>query len=84
VIVTIVAVAHVRIGLWEDLVAGEIWAYCAFGVFCYHTVLVYLSHGRVMGTGPGYIPKNCDKLDTSKMSEELVNTLYEIKGEVMR
>ena len=83
-IVVIVAVAHVRVGLWEYLWAGEPMALLLLSVFSYHCLLIFMSHYRCMVTEPGYIPKNCEELDTSKMSPELVTTLYAIKCEVKR
>ena len=62
-IVTFVAFVTVRVGLWDHLWDGEPMAYFFLSVFCYHTVLIYLCHYRILATEPGYIPKNYEELD---------------------
>lgn len=67
-VVVTVQIGLLRIGLWEPLLNGEIWAYLNLLVFQYHCGMIFWSHFKCMTTEPGVLPKDYEELDYSKMA----------------
>jgi len=73
--VIIVQIGVVRVGIWDDLLAGEKGAYIHFAIFMYHCFMIFASHFKCMTSEPGILPKNVEKLKLSLMHEQ-VQKLY--------
>ena len=56
--------AMVRIGLWEQLLAGDPWGWFHLIVFHYHVALIIASHLKCMFTEPGVLPRDYEELDS--------------------
>ncbi len=68
VIVLTVQIGMIRVGVWEGMMKGELWAFINLAVFQYHCVMIFWSHFKCMTTEPGVLPKNYDTLSFKKMS----------------
>lgn len=58
-----VMVAFVRIGVWEELLAGDFKAYAHLAVFMFNVFFILASHIKCMTTQPGVLPKDYEELD---------------------
>jgi len=70
-IVFIVQYGFIRIGIWELLMEGSLWAYLHLVVFQFNVIMILASHIKCMTTEPGVLPIDHDELDTSKLPHEL-------------
>ena len=61
-IVILVYFTVVRIGIWEEILEGSLWAFVHFAVFQYHCFMIFYSHFKCMTTNPGTISKEIDIL----------------------
>ena len=57
--------AFVRIGIWEELMAGDKWAYIHLLIFHYNVFMIIASHLKCMTTEPGVLPRDYEELDAS-------------------
>jgi hypothetical protein len=62
-VVLIVEITLLRVGIWERILAGDVWAYGHLAVFQYHVCLIFASHIKCMTTQPGILPLNVDALN---------------------
>ncbi len=63
--------AFVRIGVWEDLLVGDPWAYLHMLVFHFNVFMIIASHLKCMTTEPGVLPRDYEELDPTKLPLEL-------------
>jgi hypothetical protein len=68
-------VGFIRIGLWEQLLAGQTSAYIHLAVFQYHCVMIFWAHFKCMTTDPGSLPKNYDSIMFKKLQPDMQRTL---------
>jgi hypothetical protein len=73
-----VQVAFIKVGVWEELYNGDLWAYLHLIVFTYNCLLIYASHLKCMLSEPGVLPRDYEELDGSKLPPELNQALYHI------
>ena len=66
-----VQLAFIRIGVWEELVSGDIWGYLHLLVFSYHVFMIIASHLKCMLSEPGVLPRDYEELDANKLPPEL-------------
>lgn len=66
-----VQLAFIRIAVWEQLIAGDPWAYLNMLVFNYNVFMIIASHLKCMLSEPGCLPKDYEELDGSKLPPEL-------------
>ena len=81
-VVLTVQVGMVRIGLWEGLQDGQLWAYINLLVFQYHVALIFWSHFKCMTTEPGVLPYDYEELDVDKMSPDLASAILAVQNEL--
>ena len=55
-IVVFVYLGFVRIGIWEEIQAGEPMAIIHFIIFQYNCFMIFMSHFKCMTTEPGVLP----------------------------
>ena len=84
VVVTTVQVGMIRIGLWEGLQEGELWAYINLIIFQYHCAMIFWSHTKCMTTEPGVLPKNYEELEIDKMSPDLASAILAVQQHVRK
>jgi hypothetical protein len=77
-----VQLGMIRIGLWERLMAGDIWAYIHLGVFQYHVALIFISHVKCMMSEPGVLPRKCNSLDFRRMGKPIQESIIQLRDEV--
>lgn len=63
--------AFIRIGVWEDLLAGNFWGYFHLAIFSFNVAMIIASHLKCMLTEPGALPRDYEELDSSKLPVEL-------------
>jgi hypothetical protein len=73
-----VSLAFVRIGIWDDLLAGNMWAYLHLSVFSYNVFMIIASHLKCMLSEPGVLPRDYEELDGNKLPSELSAALNHI------
>ena len=78
-----VQLAFIRVGIWEELVTGDIWGYIHLTIFLYHVFLIIASHLKCMLSEPGVLPRDYEELDSSKLPHELSLALQTIQNELM-
>lgn len=62
-----VQVGFIRLGIWEDILSGSIWAWLHLAVFSFNCTMIYASHFKCMTTEPGILPRDYEELDSSKL-----------------
>jgi hypothetical protein len=70
-IVLCVQCGFIRVGIWEDLLAGNTSAYIHLAFFQLTCALIFWSHLKCMTSEPGVLPKEYEELDCAKMAPEL-------------
>ena len=60
-----------RIGIWEDLMAGSYWAIFHLIIFSFNVFMIIASHIKCMTTEPGVLPRDYEELDSDKLPLEL-------------
>jgi hypothetical protein len=55
--------AFVRVGIWEELLVGDYWAYIHLSIFCFNVFMIIASHLKCMFTEPGVLPRDYEELD---------------------
>lgn len=83
-IVVFVYFGFVRIGIWEEILEGDIRAYIHFIVFQYHCFMIFLSHFKCMTTEPGLLPKEHEVLQFTKLPPALKRMLRSIAKEMKK
>ena len=83
-VVVFVYFGFVRVGIWEEVLAGDIKALLHFGVFQYHCFMIFLSHFKCMTTEPGVLPKDHEVLQFTKLPAELKKMLKSIARETKK
>lgn len=78
-----VQVAFIRIGVWDDLLAGNPWAYFHLAIFLFNVSMIIASHLKCMLSEPGVLPKDYEELDGSKLPPELNAALTHIQNALM-
>lgn len=73
-----VMLAFIRVGIWEELMNGDIWGYIHLFIFSSNVFLIIASHLKCMLTEPGVLPKEYEELDGSKLPPELSQALFHI------
>ena len=73
-----VMLAFVRIGIWDDLLAGSPWAYFHLSIFLFNVFMIIASHLKCMLSEPGVLPKDYEELDGNKLPAELSSALNHI------
>jgi hypothetical protein len=66
-----VQLAFIRVGVWEELLEGNIWGYIHSAIFSYNVFLIIASHLKCMTTEPGVLPRDYEELEPSKLPPEL-------------
>ena len=77
-IVIFVYWGFIRVGIWEEIQEGSLWAIINFIIFQYHCVLIFMSHFKCMTTEPGVLPKDTEVLDFYKLPEGFKKMLRQI------
>ena len=77
-VVVFVYFGFVRVGIWEEALAGEWQALIHFVVFQYHCFMIFLSHFKCMTTEPGLIPKETEELEFDKLPERTQKIIKQI------
>ena len=77
-IVIFVYWGFIRVGIWEEIQEGSLWAIINFIIFQYHCVLIFMSHFKCMTTEPGVLPKDTEVLDFHKLPEGFKKMLRQI------
>lgn len=75
-----VQLAFVRVGVWEDLLLGDPWAYLHFLIFHYNVFMIIASHLKCMLSEPGVLPRDYEELDGNKLPLELSQALSHIQN----
>jgi len=78
-IVLIVEYSFVRVGVWDGLMEGELWAFLNLTVFMWNVTLIFGSHFKCMTTEPGFLPRDKEELDHRKLAPELSQALQTLK-----
>ena len=58
-----VMLGFIRIGIWEELLNGDIWGYIHLTIFSYNVFMIIASHLKCMLSEPGVLPKDYEELD---------------------
>ena len=66
-----VMMAFIRVGIWDELIQLEPWAFIHLGIFCFNVFMIIASHLNCMLSEPGVLPKDYEELDGSKLPVEL-------------
>ena len=82
--VFVVQYAFVRIGVWEELLAGDFWAFIHMLVFHFNVFMIIASHMKCMTTEPGVLPRDYEELDPTKLPPELSVALSQIQSELLK
>ena len=83
-VVVFVYFGFVRVGIWEEVLQGDIKAFLHFAVFQYHCFMIFLSHFKCMTTEPGVLPKDHEVLQFTKLPVELKKMLRSIAKETKK
>jgi len=70
--------AFIRIGIWEDLIEGNLWGYFHLLIFSFNVFMIIASHLKCMTTEPGVLPRDYEELDATKLPPELSLALNQI------
>ena len=84
VIVFTVQYGFLRVGIWEDLLQGNDWAWIHLTVFSFNVFMIIASHLKCMTTEPGLLPLEYDELDPNKLPDELNSALNYIKQQLQK
>ena len=58
-----VMLGFIRVGIWEELLNGDIWGYIHLAIFSYNVFMIIASHLKCMLSEPGVLPKDYEELD---------------------
>lgn len=83
-VVVFVYFGFIRVGIWEELLDGDVRAYIHFAIFQYHCFMIFLSHFKCMTTEPGVLPKDQEVLHFTKLPQELKKMLWSIAKEMRK
>ena len=83
-VVVFVYFGFVRVGVWEEILAGDMRGYIHFFIFQYHCFMIFLSHFKCMTTEPGLLPKEYETLQYTKLPKGLKKMLKSIAKEMKK
>ena len=83
-VVVFVYFGFVRIGVWEEILQGDVRAYVHFMVFQYHCFMIFLCHFKCMTSEPGVLPKDYEMLQFTKLPMALKKMLRSIAKEMKK
>jgi hypothetical protein len=75
-----VQLGFIRLGIWDDLLAGSWWAIAHLLIFSYSVFMIIASHIKCMTSEPGILPRDYEELDSNKLPPELSQALSQIKA----
>jgi palmitoyltransferase len=67
IVVFTVQYGFIRIGIWEDLVVGNPWAFIHLSIFSFNVFMIIASHLKCMTTEPGLLPRDYEELNPDKL-----------------
>ena len=74
-----VQLGFIRVGVWEELLQGDPWAYFHLTIFSFNVAMIIASHLKCMLSEPGVLPRDYEELDGSKLPQELSQALQHIQ-----
>lgn len=78
-----VQVAFIRVGVWEELLNGDVYAWIHMAIFNFNVFMIIASHLKCMMSEPGVLPKDYEELDGSKLPPELSAALNHIQNALL-